>query len=652
MGLARSTAGRSRSAARTSPSAAARAGAATAARAARAASSKTSRTIPHSAGQSDRRRRRHASPRPSKRGYTVFPGVHGFERSVELLGNVPVVCAVMGTAAGGPAGRAILSHWSVMVKGTSQIFAAGPPVVERSLGEKITKEELGGAAGRGRHRRHDRQRRRRRARVLRRRSGASCRYMPQNVWELPPVAAHATIRPIAATTRCCRIVPRDRRQPYNMRKLIELVVDRGSLFEIQPTFGKRAHHLRSRAWTARSSASSPTIRWSTAARWTCKAARKQTHFIELCDMLPHPARLLRRRARASWSAREAEAAATLREGMRARLRRPAGDRADVHRGRSASATAWPAWARPTRTGSTSRSPGRPPNGARCRSKAASPRRSGARSPARADPKARETRNRGRAARARLAVPHRRGVRRRGHHRSARDAALSVPVHRCRAGAARAPPSDQSQNMACVHEHANKTAEGMMMKFRLLDRASVGVSRRLARSGGSPQRRTRSKVRFGILTTASQAAFYCRRPSGHLRQVRLRRGGDCRSRPACRPIRRWPPARWTGRAAASNRPSSPGPTGCRSRPMRCTPRAAIPTASSCARKPTSIRAKDLSGKKRRRAAGHRAGAGAEPGHPEGRPAARRRQARQCHLRQHGPDAGRRARSMRWSASSRS
>ncbi|MDH4152072.1 MAG: propionyl-CoA carboxylase, partial [Betaproteobacteria bacterium] len=82
----------------------------------------------------------------TRRGHSVFPGVHGFERSVELMGEVPVVCAVMGTAAGGPAGRAILSHWSVMVKGTSQVFAAGPPVVERSLGQKIDKEALGGSA--------------------------------------------------------------------------------------------------------------------------------------------------------------------------------------------------------------------------------------------------------------------------------------------------------------------------------------------------------------------------------------------------------------------------------------------------------------------------------------------------------------------------
>ena len=44
-----------------------------------------------------------------RRGYTTFPGVHSFGRSVQLLSEVPVVSAVLGTAAGGPAGRAIRS---------------------------------------------------------------------------------------------------------------------------------------------------------------------------------------------------------------------------------------------------------------------------------------------------------------------------------------------------------------------------------------------------------------------------------------------------------------------------------------------------------------------------------------------------------------
>jgi len=47
-----------------------------------------------------------------RRGHSVFPGVHGFERyGASCSGEVPVASAVLGTAAGGPAGRAILSQF-------------------------------------------------------------------------------------------------------------------------------------------------------------------------------------------------------------------------------------------------------------------------------------------------------------------------------------------------------------------------------------------------------------------------------------------------------------------------------------------------------------------------------------------------------------
>ncbi len=80
------------------------------------------------------------------RGYSVLPGhsQNPMQIFVELLGQVPVVGAVLGIAAGGPAGRAVMSHFSVMVKNKSQIFAAGPAVVERGLGREVSKEELGG----------------------------------------------------------------------------------------------------------------------------------------------------------------------------------------------------------------------------------------------------------------------------------------------------------------------------------------------------------------------------------------------------------------------------------------------------------------------------------------------------------------------------
>ena len=247
-----------------------------------------------------------------RRGHAVFPGVHGFETSVSLLGMVPVVCAVMGTAAGGPAGRAILSHWSVMVRGSSQIFAAGPPVVQRSLGQKIDKEELGGAgmavdtAGTIDN-----------AAPSERECFAAIRrflsYMPQNVWELPP--AIPCDDPVDRQDEALlSIVPRDRRQPYNMRRLIGMVVDQGSIFEIQPTFGKTliTSLARLNGKVVGVIANDPMIYGGA---MDARAARKQTHFMEVCDTFHIPI-VMFVDVPGFMVGREAEAATTLREGMR------------------------------------------------------------------------------------------------------------------------------------------------------------------------------------------------------------------------------------------------------------------------------------------------------------------------------------------------
>jgi acetyl-CoA carboxylase carboxyltransferase component len=247
-----------------------------------------------------------------RRGYSVFPGIDGFERSVELLGIVPVVSAVMGTAAGGPAGRAILSHWSIMVRGTSQIFAAGPPVVERSLGEKVDKETLGGAhiavdiAGTVDNVARDE---------------PSCfkairtflSYMPQNVWELPPTRPASDPADRREET-LLSIVPRDRRQPYDMRRLVSLVVDRDSLFEIQPSYGKSVITClaRMQGRVVGVIANNPMV---LGGAMDVKAARKQTHFIDLCDTFHIPL-IYFVDVPGFMVGTAAEAAATLREGMK------------------------------------------------------------------------------------------------------------------------------------------------------------------------------------------------------------------------------------------------------------------------------------------------------------------------------------------------
>jgi acetyl-CoA carboxylase carboxyltransferase component len=250
-----------------------------------------------------------------RKGYTVVPGYgqDGCERSTELLGVVPVVSAVMGTTAGGPSMRAILSHWSVMVKGTGQIFAAGPPVVERAFGQKLTKDELGGTkvavdtAGTIDNVAEDE------ADCLRQ-IRRFLSYMPTNVWELPP-----EIRTGDAPDRCedalADIVPRSGRQAYNMKKLLELIVDRESLFEIQPTFGRALITALARmdGRVVGIVANNPMF----GGIMDYKAARKQGHFVELCDMFNIPL-VFFADIPGLMVGVESEADAILREGVRAR----------------------------------------------------------------------------------------------------------------------------------------------------------------------------------------------------------------------------------------------------------------------------------------------------------------------------------------------
>ncbi len=251
-----------------------------------------------------------------RKGYTVVPGhgQDGFERAVDLMEIVPVVSAVMGTTAGGPAARAILSHWSIMIQGTSQIFAAGPPVVERAFGNKITKEELGGA------------------KVAADIAGtidnvaeseADCfaqikqflSYMPQNVWGLPPVVNTAD-----SVDRCedalASIIPRSTRQPYDMRKLIALIVDRDSMFEIQPGFGRAVITVLARmnGKVVGVIGNNPTY----GGIMDVKAARKQAHFIELCDQFNIPL-IFFSDIPGLMVGVQSESDAILREGMRARF---------------------------------------------------------------------------------------------------------------------------------------------------------------------------------------------------------------------------------------------------------------------------------------------------------------------------------------------
>ena len=170
-------------------------------------------------------------------GRTYLPDGNSWTQiDVDLLSKIPVVSAVMGSVAGLPAINACLAHFSVMVKGTSQLFPGGPPVVKAALGYDIDKDELGGAHIHTRisgsvdnlaDTEEDA------FEMIRRFLG----YLPSNVWEMAPRGA-VDDDPDRREEFLVDLMPRDRRKVYNVHRLIEAVLDTGSFFEIAPRYGR------------------------------------------------------------------------------------------------------------------------------------------------------------------------------------------------------------------------------------------------------------------------------------------------------------------------------------------------------------------------------------------------------------------------------
>lgn len=155
---------------------------------------------------------------------------------VELLQMVPCVSAVMGSVAGLPAVQAAMCHFNVMVKGTSQLFVAGPPVVKASQGVDITKEDLGNENIQVRTSGVV-------ANLADDEAGAIAQirrflsYLPSSVWDLPP-RTEPTDNPERREEALIDAIPQNSRRVYDPRKIVEMVLDRDSFFEIQPEFAR------------------------------------------------------------------------------------------------------------------------------------------------------------------------------------------------------------------------------------------------------------------------------------------------------------------------------------------------------------------------------------------------------------------------------
>lgn len=216
-------------------------------------------------------------------GFTYVPFVPGWEHVVKNLETVPVVALALGPTAGLGAARVVASHYSVMVKGLSQLFTAGPHVVA-AIGEVHDKEALGGSGIHTRNGVVDDEVATEVEAFAAARKFLS--YLPSRVGGVHERAACAD--PVERKDgSLLSIVPRDKRKAYNMRRVIEKVADSGTVFEMGQRWGRGVITAFARfdGWPIAVLAGDPT---SLGGSWTADTADKARRFTELAEQFKLP----------------------------------------------------------------------------------------------------------------------------------------------------------------------------------------------------------------------------------------------------------------------------------------------------------------------------------------------------------------------------
>ena len=242
-------------------------------------------------------------------GLTYVPYLPGWEHVVKNLETVPVVSLALGSVAGLGAARVVASHYSVMVKGISHMFTAGPAVVS-AIGETHDKETLGGAE-------------------LHAKTGAVddiaesesdafemarkfLSYLP-NAVGIP--APRSTVKDKIDRRDACLLdaVPEDRMAAYSMRKILTSVFDKKSVFEMGRRWGQSAITAFARldGWPVAVLASDPSFMGGS---WSADASRKIERFVKLANTFSLPVVHLVDNP-GFMIGLEAEKAATIRHGV-------------------------------------------------------------------------------------------------------------------------------------------------------------------------------------------------------------------------------------------------------------------------------------------------------------------------------------------------
>ncbi len=164
-------------------------------------------------------------------GVASLAGYAGiFMQNVKSSGVIPQISVILGPAAGGAVYSPALTDFRFMTRDTSYMFVTGPEVVKEVLNEDVTFEELGGAE------------------VHATESGVAdmifndeehtlmgvkklLSYLPSNNVENPPVNQDEDIEP-GKPEKLSLLLPDDANKPYDVVDVIQLIVDKGSFYEI------------------------------------------------------------------------------------------------------------------------------------------------------------------------------------------------------------------------------------------------------------------------------------------------------------------------------------------------------------------------------------------------------------------------------------
>jgi acetyl-CoA carboxylase carboxyltransferase component len=216
-------------------------------------------------------------------GRANVPAVDGWDQVVTNMGTIPRVALGLGSVAGLGAAHLAAAHYSVMIKDKSAMFVAGPPVVER-LGQKLTKNELGGweiqlkAGGVD-------------DAVDTEEDAFACArrflsYLPSSVDDVPPRGPQ-TDDPQRREEWLSNAIPRNPRKPYKMRAIVEAVVDRGSFFEMSALYGRAVITGLARldGWPVAAMASDP---FFYGGAWTADTCQKVERFVDTAQTFHLP----------------------------------------------------------------------------------------------------------------------------------------------------------------------------------------------------------------------------------------------------------------------------------------------------------------------------------------------------------------------------